>query len=291
MTDVIIIGSGPAGVSAALYAARAGRSVRVVSQGTGALEKAEKIENYYGFAEPVSGKDLAAQGIAGARRLGVEFMTAEVVWLGLDDTLTHYIVETPTEKLAAKSVIMATGATRQSAPVPGLAPLEGHGVSYCAICDAFFYRKKAVAVLGAGAYAVHEAEILTRTSASVTLCTDGAEPEVSVPEGIRVETGRVAAITGTDKVSAVHFADGSDLPVAGVFVAYGVAGSADLARKVGLPLVGNAIQVQDDMSTAMPGLFAAGDATGGLLQIAKAVYEGAKAGLSAAIYVQKKKGL
>ena len=198
MTDVIIIGSGPAGVSAALYAARAGRSVRVVSQGTGALEKAEKIENYYGFAEPVSGKDLAAQGIAGARRLGVEFMTAEVVWLGLDDTLTHYIVETPTEKLAAKSVIMATGATRQSAPVPGLAPLEGHGVSYCAICDAFFYRKKAVAVLGAGAYAVHEAEILTRTSASVTLCTDGAEPEVSVPEGIRVETGRVAAITGTD---------------------------------------------------------------------------------------------
>ena len=112
---------------------------------------------------------------------------------------------------------------------------------------------------------------------------------MSVPEGIRVEKGRVAAITGTDKVSAVHFADGSDLPVAGVFVAYGVAGSADLARKVGLPLAGNAIQVQDDMSTAMPGLFAAGDATGGLLQIAKAVYEGAKAGLSAAIYVQKKK--
>ena len=289
MTDVIIIGSGPAGVSAALYAARAGRSVCVVSQGTGALEKAEKIENYYGFAEPVSGKELAAQGIAGARRLGVEFMTAEVVWLGLDDTLTHYIVETPAEKLAAKSVIMATGATRQSAPIPGLAPLEGHGVSYCAICDAFFYRKKAVAVLGAGAYAVHEAEILARTSASVTLCTDGAEPEVSVPEGIHVETGRVAAITGTDKVSAVRFADGSDLPVAGVFVAYGVAGSADLARKVGLPLAGNAIQVQDDMSTAMPGLFAAGDATGGLLQIAKAVYEGAKAGLSAAIYGQKKK--
>ena len=106
MTDVIIIGSGPAGVSASLYARRAGLSVEVLSKGTGTLEKAELIENYYGFPEPVSGAELASRGIAGARRLGVLFKEAEVVWIGMDDTLTHFVVETTTEKIETRSIIL-----------------------------------------------------------------------------------------------------------------------------------------------------------------------------------------
>ena len=182
MTDVIIIGSGPAGVSASLYARRAGLSVEVLSKGTGALEKAELIENYYGFPEPVSGAELASRGIAGARRLGVLFKEAEVVWIGMDDTLTHFVVETTTEKIETRSIILATGAARQSLPIPGLRELEGKGVSYCAICDAFFYRKKPVVVLGGGEYALHEAQVLLPVASSVTLCTNGSDAPAGVPE-------------------------------------------------------------------------------------------------------------
>lgn len=101
----------------------------------------------------------------------------------------------------------------------------------------------------------------------------------------------VEAVEGTDRVSAIRLADGSRIEAAGVFVASGVAGSADLARKIGALISGSHIIVDDHMATAVPGLFAAGDATGGLLQIAKAVYEGAQAGISAAAYVRKRKGL
>lgn len=291
MTDVIIIGSGPAGVSASLYAIRAGLSVEVLSRGTGALEKAALIENYYGFAEPVSGAELASRGIAGARRLGVLFKEAEVVWIGMDDTLTHFVVETTTEKIETRSIILATGAARQSLPIPGLRELEGKGVSYCAICDAFFYRKKPVVVLGGGEYALHEAQVLLPVASSVTLCTNGSDKPADVPRELAVCTQTVEAVEGTDRVSAIRLADGSRIEAAGVFVASGVAGSADLARKIGAPISGSHIIVDDHMATAVPGLFAAGDATGGLLQIAKAVYEGAQAGISAAAYVRKRKGL
>ena len=100
--DIIIIGSGPAGISAALYAKRAGADVTVISRGNGALAKAEKIENYYGLAEPVTGAELEANGIAGAKRLGVNFIEDEVVGVSMNDDFTGLVVQTPNRTCEAK---------------------------------------------------------------------------------------------------------------------------------------------------------------------------------------------
>lgn len=284
MANVVIIGSGPAGVSAALYTARAGVDTTVLTKGPGALARSEGIENYYGVPGNITGAELERRGIEGAKEVGVKFVEAEAVGLTFTDKLT---VETLNGDYPADAVILATGASRTAPPVPGLAALEGHGVSYCATCDAFFYRGKHVAVMGSGEYALHEASALLPLAASVTLLTGGAQLTAEFPAEIAVRTEKVEAILGEEKVTGVRLAGGEELPMDGVFIALGVAGSTALARKMGAEVDGNKIVVDANMMTTIPGLFAAGDCTGGLLQVAKAVYEGAVAGNEAAKALRK----
>ena len=284
MPNIVIIGSGPAGVSAALYAARAGVETTVLTKGPGALDRAELIQNYYGFAEPISGAELERRGIEGAKALGVQFVTTEAVGLTYMDKLT---VETLAGDFPADAVILATGASRAAPHIPGLAGLEGHGVSYCATCDAFFYRGKDVAVLGSGEYALHEVQALLPVVKSVTLLTNGSPLTASFPPEVTVCPEKVNAILGEERVSGVELSSGKTVALSGVFVALGVAGSTALARKLGAEVDGNRILVDEHMQTTLPGLYAAGDCTGGLLQVAKAVYEGALAGTEAAKALRK----
>ena len=284
MPNIVIIGSGPAGVSAALYAARAGVETTVLTKGPGALDRAELIQNYYGFAEPISGAELERRGIEGAKALGVQFVTTEAVGLTYTDKLT---VETLAGDFPADAVILATGASRAAPHVPGLAGLEGHGVSYCATCDAFFYRGRDVAVLGSGEYALHEVQALLPVVKSVTLLTNGSPLTASFPPEVTVCPEKVNAILGEGRVSGVELSGGKTVALSGVFVALGVAGSTALARKLGAEVDGNRILVDEHMQTTLPGLYAAGDCTGGLLQVAKAVYEGALAGTEAAKALRK----
>lgn len=134
MEKIIIIGAGPAGISAALYAARANMDPLVINNGIGALEKAEKIENYYGMEHPVSGKELFETGLAQAKALGVRILEAQVLGIGGFDTFT---VKTTAGDFDTISVILATGSKRKAPAIPGIKELEGRGVSYCAVCDAF----------------------------------------------------------------------------------------------------------------------------------------------------------
>ena len=284
MPNIVIIGSGPAGVSAALYAVRAGMNTTVLTKGPGALDRAEKIENYYGFAEPVSGPELERRSIANARRLGVRFVTTEAVGLTWTDKLT---VETLAGDYPADAVILATGASRAVPRIPGLAGLEGHGVSFCAACDALFYRGRDVAVLGSGVYALHEVQALLPVARSVTLLTNGAALTAQFPPEVTVCPQKVEAILGEQTVTGVQLADGETRAVSGVFIALGVAGSTALAKKLGAAVDGNRIVVDEHMQTTVPGLYAAGDCTGGLLQVAKAVYEGALAGTEVAKALRK----
>lgn len=286
MKKAVIIGSGPAGISAALYLQRSGRAeVTVISKGTGALAKAESIENYYGFDSPISGKELHEKGVAGAKRLGVRFIEDEVVSLSFDSEL-HPVAVTAEGEYPADVMLLATGAARKSVSLKGVQELEGRGVSYCAVCDAFFYRRKDVCVIGSGEYALHEAMVLSNTSSSVTILTNGAELAVSVPDNIRVNTNAVASIDGEGTVNGVTFTDGSRLSCSGVFIALGVAGSGELARKIGAALENGKIMVNEEMATTVPGLYAAGDCTGGTLQVFKAVYEGGVAGLAMINYLK-----
>ena len=280
MKKVIIIGSGPAGISAALYLQRSGKAeVSVISKGAGALEKAEAIENYYGFAEPVSGIELYENGIKGARRLGVDFISGEAVSMSFDAEMKP-VVTTPEKKYNADAVLIATGASRKTLSVEGLAAYEGRGVSYCAVCDAFFYRNKDVCVIGSGEYALHEAMILAQTAKSVTILTNGSPLTAAIPEDIHICQKKVVSINGESVVESVTLEDGETLPVSGVFIALGTAGSTELARKVGAETANGRIKVNEEMQTSIPGVYAAGDCTGGTMQIFKAVYEGSTAALA-----------
>lgn len=298
MENIVIIGAGPAGISAALYAARGNMNPLVINNGIGALEKAEKIENYYGLEQPLSGKELYERGIAQAKALGVRILDAEVLGISGFDTFT---VKTTAGDFDTVSVILATGGKRSAPKIPGLKEFEGRGVSYCAVCDAFFYRGKEVAVVGNGEFALHEAEELRNVTQDVTIYTDGKEPEFSREHPIAVNTMKIQAIEGDDKVSGLlmqsdtaaqdaEAPENSFYPADGVFVALGTAGSTEIARQMGAEISdkGN-IKTDEEMATTIPGLFAAGDCTGGLLQVSKAVYEGSMAAISAGKYVRHKK--
>ncbi len=275
MSNVIIIGNGPAGISASLYIKRAGIETTIIGKDYGALSKASEIENYYGFSDPIPGTVLVENGIAGAKRLGVEFITDEVLSITYEEKLT---VVTKSCKYEADSIIIATGSSRTTPKINGLAEFEGRGISYCAVCDAFFYKNLHVAVLGNGEYALHEALVLSQTSASVTILTNGLEPTTTIPNHILVNKNPIDSFTGTNILEEIHFSNGETLSVSGLFIALGVAGSTALARTLGAAIDNNKIVVDEHMSTTIPGIFAAGDCTGGFLQISKAVYEGAKAG-------------
>lgn len=298
MEKIIIIGAGPAGISAALYAARGNMDPLVINHGIGALEKAEKIENYYGLERPLSGRELYETGLAQARALGVRILDAQVLGMGGFDT---FEVHTTEGTLEAESVILATGGKRSAPAIPGIREFEGKGVSYCAVCDAFFYRGKEVAVLGNSDFALHEAEELANLASGVTIYTDGLKPEFSREHPIAVNTMKIQAIEGDSRVSGIRFKSDmtvqetgeeqiSFLPADGVFVAMGTAGSTEIARQMGAELNEKGhIRINGQMETTIPGLFAAGDCTGGLLQVAKAVYEGSQAGISASAYVRRRR--
>lgn len=284
MPSIVIIGGGPAGLSAAIYAARANVQATVLYKDGGALGKTDKIENYFGFPEALTGAELLARGRAQAERLGARLVQTEAI--GFEYAETGFTVKTTDGAFPANAVILATGAPRAVPPITGIADFEGRGVSYCAVCDAFFYRGKSAAVLGQGEYALEEARVLLPVAGSVTLLTNGSEPPAALSAGLAVDTRPVTAIEGEDKVARVTFTAGEPLAVDGVFIAYGTAGSSDFARKLGAQLDGNKIKTDTSMATAVPGLFAAGDCTGGLLQVAKAVSDGAQAALSAVKYLR-----
>lgn len=276
MSGVIIIGAGPAGVSAALYTSRAGIETTVISCGDGSLGKAHEIQNYYGFSEPVSGNKLLHDGIEGAKKVGVNFINEEVTSISFEDT---FVVETVGGCYKAEQIVIATGSTRNSPKIKNLKEFEGKGVSYCAICDAFFYRNKNTAVLGNGEFALHEINDLLPLAASVTLVTNGSDVSMVFPENVTVITSRIAELKGDGKFEKIIFEDGTELEMDGLFVAMGVADSTSFARKIGAVIENGHIYTDENMQTTVPGLYAAGDCTGGMLQIAKAVYEGAVAGI------------
>ncbi|HHU36096.1 MAG TPA: NAD(P)/FAD-dependent oxidoreductase [Treponema sp.] len=272
--DTIIIGKGPAGISAAVYLVRSGRSVLVLGKDAGALERAESIENYYGFPENVSGAELALRGIAQAERLGVTVLSEEILHLGMDDV---WSVKTTEGLYSTKTILIATGKSRTSINVPGFEQYRGKGISFCVTCDGFFYRGKKLALLGAGSYAANEYSELLAFSEDITVFTNGAEITGSFPKNASIVTEKITAFTGEDSVSAITTAEGTVHAIQGVFVALGTAGAASFAATVGVELSGTDIVIDAQHMTNIPGVFAAGDCTGGFLQIAKAVSDGAHA--------------
>lgn len=276
MYDVIIIGSGPAGISSAIYLKRAKKNILIISKGDSALNKAEKIENYYGI-KSISGKELYNIGIEQAKNLDIPIEVDEVINISFNG---NFVVTTVNREYEAKKVIIATGTNRVTPKINGIKEFEGKGVSYCAICDAFFYKNKDVAVIGNGNYAIHEAKQLKPIVNSVTILTNGKKMiENRDANEFDVEEKPIREFRGDNVIKEVEFEDNNSKKIDGVFVAVGTASSTDLARKIGALVKNNNIVVNENLETTVKGLYACGDCVGGLLQVNKAVYEGAKAAM------------
>ena len=286
MYDVIIIGAGPAGISAGLYAKRANLNVLIIYKEQAGLEKAEQIENYYGFENGITGKELYETGIRQAQNLGIDIKREEVINIQMEEK-NEYKIITENGTYISRTVIFATGNKKNVPKIKGIKDFEGRGVSYCAVCDGFFYRNKDISVLGNGKYAISETNELINIANSITILTDGKEEPEIRSDKVKIDTRKIREVRGDKRIEEIDFEDNSTMKTDGLFVALGVAGSAEFAKKLGIITNKDRIVVNENMETNIPGIYACGDCTGGLLQISKAVYEGAKAGLQAVRYLKK----
>ncbi len=289
--DVIIIGRGPAGISCAVYTVRANLSTLVIGRFDSALLKADKVENYYGFEMPISGRELLETGEKQAKRLGAEIVTDEVVGI---EKLDNFKITCVGGEYEARAVLLSPGSPAVKVPVKGLEAFEGRGVSYCTTCDGFFYRNKTVGVLGYTDYAVHEALELLPFTRDITIYTNGKEPTVSEAfretlSAFKLNTKKISEIKGDQVIDSLVFEDDTVDHINGLFVAYGSASAASFALKMGIAMEGKSIAFNERMETNIPGLFTAGDATGVFKQISVAVGQGAIASKSIIEYVRKHK--
>jgi thioredoxin reductase (NADPH) len=273
--DVIIIGSGPAGYTAAVYAARAKLSP-IVFEGSvtagGALMQTTDVENFPGFPDGVLGPDLMDSMRKQAERFGAELITDDVVEVDL--AATPKVVKTHSETYHARTVIVATGSRYRELVVEGEKRLSGHGVSWCATCDGFFFRELNIAVVGGGDSAMEEATFLTRFAKNVTVIHRRDKLRASKIMQDRALTNpkisfkwnsEVAEVLGDNKVTGLRLRDTqtgeeSKLPVDGMFIAIGHDPRTELfTGQLDMDKEGYLLVDQPSTRTNIDGVFACGD--------------------------------
>ncbi len=305
--EVIIIGAGPAGYSAGIYLKRFNKDVLIIGDELGGMaSEAVEIENYPGFKK-ISGKELMERFKEHAESLGVDILHGKVVKVEKQEN--EFIVTTDeNKKIKAKAIIFATGSAKRRLNVPREDEFIGKGVSYCAICDAAFFKDKVVAVVGGGDSAMNDALILSNLAKKVYLIHRRDEfraapqwvNKVKDKENVEfILNSVVVGLEGDDKLRAIIIETKKDkegkekeqwkLDVDGLFISIGVIPSTDLAKELGVELdERNTIIVDEAMRTNVPGVFAAGDCTTGsarVMQIITAAAEGAIAAESAVKYL------
>lgn len=297
MPDIVIIGSGPAGLSAAVYAKRAGFDVLVVEKdyyGTGQIAESHKVDNYLGFSE-INGYELGEKFREHAQTLGVEWKTAEAEGFEFSKDVWKVSLNNG-EILKTKAVIYAAGAMHRHLRVQGEEEFLGKGVSYCATCDGAFFKGKVTAVIGGGNTALDDAWYLSDICSKVYLIHRRNEfrgsanivEKLQKKENVEfVLEAEPSCITGTKKVEKLHLKDGRSILVDGIFVAVGMAPRTEVLK--GLVEIDDAGYIVADETgiTSAKGFFAAGDVrTKALRQVATAVSDGANAAAFANQYIR-----
>ncbi len=288
--DVLIVGSGPAGMSAAIYTARAQLKTIIFGDYTKSnLYRSHIIANYYGFPEPISGPDLTELGLKQALDFGAKHVPNEIVDIKINDDGTFTSKDNNKNLYQSKTLILATGQSYALSGIKKEKELTGKGVSYCVTCDGFFFRNKEVVVIGDGNYAAEEALQLLNYTKNITVLSHGKKFTMTEQlkqelehQGIKMqETPRIQEILGEEKAEKILYTDGQQKDTEGIFMAIGVAGATAFAKKLGLEQNGSYIKVDFDGNTNVKGIFAAGDCTGSPPQVATSVGNGCNAGLSA----------
>ncbi len=282
--DVIIIGAGPAGTSASIYTSRADLNTLIIDKGDNILKKANELENYYGFPEPISGEELLKRGKEQSKKFGTTIEEKEA--LSIEIAEEKYKVETAEQEYLTRGLILATGVQQKKPSVDGLKELEGLGVSYCVVCDAPLYRNKKTAVLGSKDYAAKEAIKLNEFAEDVSIHTNNKETDIRESlrkkldqKDISVQNQEIKKVLGDEELEGIKLEEGKE-ELDGLFVAIGTSGTLDFARSLGLEIKEGFIEVDEDRFTGMSNIYAAGDCTGGERQISIAVGEGAEAALN-----------
>lgn len=301
--EVVIIGGGPAGLSAGIYTARARLKSLLVEKGVtgGWIVNAGVVENYPGFADGINGLELADAMQQQAQKFGLETLTAEVT--GLELKGEQKVVKTNEGGIAAGAVIVAGGSDRVKLGVPGEEEYTGKGVAYCAVCDGYFYRDVPVVVVGGGNAAINEALELTKFASKVTVIhrRDELRATKILQERAFAESKIeflwntvVEAIEGEDTVKRlrlknVHTGEKSILEISGIFVTVGFRPNTDYLKNIVNLADNGTIITNEKMETDVPGIFAAGDIrSSSIRQVAGAVGDGAVAAIYAEHYLAGK---
>ena len=293
--DVVILGTGPAGLQAAIHAARRKVSVLLLGKSAKSSLFRAHVENFCCIFH-LTGEEMLRIGREQAIGFGAHLLEEDVMQVSQDEELLSFRTESGLQ-IQSSSLIIATGAARKRLGVPGEKELLGRGVSYCVDCDANFFRNQEVIVVGDESAAVGGALDLLDYADTVHLVANQlqvvdrlrqslADSPVIVHEGAAVE-----AIKGEEEVTGLVLADGTRIPASGVFIELGARGVMELATHLGILLDAEAkyIEVNRKQETNVAGIYAAGDICGPPWQMAKAVGEGCVAGLQAAGYAKKRK--
>jgi thioredoxin reductase (NADPH) len=293
--DVVIVGAGPAGLQAALHAARKKASVLVFGKSASSSIYSAHVENYLCVGGVTGGAEMLAVGCEQVRGLGVVIREEDVLRIEAGEDGV-FVVDTEKGAYQARTVILATGTARKKLKVPGEKELAGRGVSYCVDCDANFFRNAPVAVIGNGSAAVDGALTLLGYTPHVFLVsqhldiTDELRRKLEASTVSRREGLWVEEIQGENAVESLLLTDGATLPVEGVFIELGAKGAIELAITLGVALdieTMTHIDTNKRQETNIPGIYAAGDIAGQPYQMAKAVGEGCVAGWEAANYAKQ----
>lgn len=293
--DVVIVGAGPAGLQAAIHAARKKVSVLVLGKEQKSSLFRAHVENMVSLFS-VTGKSMLETGRRQAENFGSRFMESDILKIAVNNN--QFVLDTESgSQLTCKALILATGTARNTLRVKGEKELVGKGVSYCVDCDGNFYRGEDVAVVGSESAAADGALTLAEIAGTVHLICDDLKVSQMLLDKLDnsqvvVHRGtKISEIAGEDQVNALVLDDGTCLSATGVFIELGAKGLMELATSLGVALDDEMRFIQTDKGqrTSVPGIFAAGDICGPPWQVAKAVGEGCVAGLNAADYAKKLK--
>ncbi len=297
--DVVILGSGPAGLQAAVHAARARAKTAVLGKARSSALYRAHVENYCCLNDTVSGESILNEGRRQAEKFGALLIDEDVVHIEqLEDGRFRVELESE-DTLLVRSAILAMGISRNRLNVPGEKELLGRGVSYCVDCDANFFRNRVVTVVGNGSAAAAGALRMLVVATETHLVCDSLDVAEKLRYQLessrtRLHLGRkVSGIEGDSEVRAVLLDNGEKIETSGVFVELGAKGAIELVTGLGVALDSESMRfvaVGKKQETNVPGLYAAGDICGPPWQIAKAVGEGCVAGLEAAAYARKASG-
>ena len=283
--DVAVIGSGPAGIQAGIHASRKNAGTVIIGKPENSALFGAHVENLFGAPGKTDGSELLKEGISKAEAFGCKILKENVLSAGNDNGM--FVLMTESSEIRSKTVILAPGIRRNKLNVPGEKEFFGKGVSYCASCDCNFYKGKTVAVVGDESEAAASAELMTGYADKVYWITE--DPKVSGSmitktgsAGVLMIKDSLKEISGSAKVDRIIL-NTQEIDVDGVFIELGGRSSADLAMDLDImPDIEGIIETDQECRTSVKGVFACGDVTGKPWQAAKAVGQGAVAGINAA---------